>query len=116
MSGHWTDPFKDFDKHTFSSASDQEIATMVRMLMRSDLMHEAVCVAARDRIAKLSREVAMLRMALQAAALYMEPEKYPVTNRAVMRALALVKPVPAVWPDDLSPPEHEPPHPQDQPL
>ena len=30
--------------------SDIEVAHLVRMLMRRDLMHEAVCTAARDRI------------------------------------------------------------------
>jgi hypothetical protein len=44
--------------------SDVEIASKVRMLMRTDLNHEAVCVMARDRIMGLSKEVARLSNAL----------------------------------------------------
>lgn len=40
---------------------------MVRMLMREDLDHEGVCVAARDRIGKLSHELATVRRALTVA-------------------------------------------------
>jgi len=40
-----------------SNLSDLEVALRVRMLMRSDLDHEAVCVGARDRIMFLSQEV-----------------------------------------------------------
>jgi hypothetical protein len=38
--------------------SDEEVAGRVRMLMRSDLDHEFVCVLGRDRIKKLSNELA----------------------------------------------------------
>ena len=41
--------------------SDAVVAGRVRMLMRNDLDHEAVCCMARDRIRDLSREVARLR-------------------------------------------------------
>ena len=38
--------------------TDFEVAGMVRMLMRKQLNHEAVCVLARDRIALLSTKLA----------------------------------------------------------
>lgn len=38
--------------------SDEQVASKVRMLMRDDLDHEAVCVMARDRIVYLSAVVA----------------------------------------------------------
>ena len=44
--------------------SHREIAGMVRMLMRTDLQHEAVCLAARDRIAWLAARVEQLEAAL----------------------------------------------------
>lgn len=40
--------------------SDEEIAGMVRMLMRYDLNHEGVCCAARDRILHLSQRLSWL--------------------------------------------------------
>lgn len=45
----------------YADKSDQEVAGMVRMLMRDDLEHESICVAARDRIGKLSHDVATLQ-------------------------------------------------------
>ena len=47
--------------------SDAEVASKVRMLMRSDLDHEAVCVTARDRILVLSRALASARADLEEA-------------------------------------------------
>lgn len=44
--------------------SDAVVAGRVRMLMRTDLDHEAVCCMARDRIRDLSREVARQRSLL----------------------------------------------------
>lgn len=44
--------------------TDAEMATKVRMLTRFDLDHELVCVAGRDRIIKLSRELQQLRDAV----------------------------------------------------
>jgi hypothetical protein len=46
--------------------SDEEVAGMVRMLMRTDLNHEAVCVAARDRIMCLHKELKAARDELEA--------------------------------------------------
>ena len=40
--------------------SDKEMAGQVRMLMRDQLNHEAICTAARDRIMALSKEKAAL--------------------------------------------------------
>jgi hypothetical protein len=45
---------------------DVEVASNVRMLMRDQLDHEAVCVTARDRIMWLSQENERLRTELQA--------------------------------------------------
>jgi hypothetical protein len=43
----------------FAELSDLEMASKVRMLMRGDLVHEAVCVGARDRIMYLSQQLAI---------------------------------------------------------
>lgn len=45
----------------FAHLSDLEMALSVRMLMRTDLDHEAVCTGARDRIMYLSQENERLR-------------------------------------------------------
>lgn len=45
----------------FGHMSDEWIADRVRMLVRTDLWHEAICTAGRDRIMRLSLEVAELR-------------------------------------------------------
>ena len=45
----------------WADRSDIEVAGRVRMLLRSDLNHEFVCCAARDRIMYLSQENARLR-------------------------------------------------------
>lgn len=47
--------------------SDTEIAGMVRMLLRSDIGHEAIVCAARDRIMHLSQENERLRKELYAS-------------------------------------------------
>ena len=44
----------------FAHLSDLEMAGKVRMLMRGDLDHEAVCCGSRDRIMYLSQEVERL--------------------------------------------------------
>ena len=44
--------------------SDIEVARIVRMLMRTDMDHEAVCVASRDRIMYLSQRVEYLEKIL----------------------------------------------------
>lgn len=49
----------------FPDKTDEEIAHMVRMLMRDDLRHEAVVTAARDRILKLVEENTRLRNLLE---------------------------------------------------
>lgn len=41
--------------------TDRQLADTVRMVLRSDIMLETICCAARDRIIKLSREVDELR-------------------------------------------------------
>lgn len=41
--------------------TDEEVANKVRMLMRGDLDHEAVCTMARDRIMALSQELQELK-------------------------------------------------------
>lgn len=46
--------------------ADHDVATAVRMLTRSDLDHELVCVMSRDRIASLSRGNRVLAKALLA--------------------------------------------------
>lgn len=45
--------------------SDKEMASQIRMLMRSDLFHEAVVCAARDRIMCLSKEKEQLEQQLK---------------------------------------------------
>lgn len=45
--------------------SDAEMAGKVRMLLRSDLDHELVCQAARDRILTLAREKELLVAAVR---------------------------------------------------
>lgn len=63
------------DKMVFGHLSDLEVAGKVRMLMRNDLDHEAVCVGARDRIIYLSQEVERFKDALfRARKLLMESE------------------------------------------
>jgi hypothetical protein len=44
----------------FSHLTNDEMATKVRMLTRSDLDHEAVCVGARDRIKSLASQIEKL--------------------------------------------------------
>jgi hypothetical protein len=48
------------DKMVFADLSDLQMASKVRMLMRGDLEHEAVCCGARDRIMYLSQQVKRL--------------------------------------------------------
>ncbi|MEX1669099.1 hypothetical protein AB4876_09260 [Zhongshania guokunii] len=43
--------------------SDIEVASMVRMLMRNQLNHEAVCTMGRDRIMYLSQRIEKLQAA-----------------------------------------------------
>jgi hypothetical protein len=45
----------------FSERTDEWLANELRMLSRHDLYHEAFCSAARDRIMRLSMQVAELR-------------------------------------------------------
>jgi len=44
----------------FGQMSDEWVADRVRMLMRQDIWHEAICGAGRDRIMRLSLKVAQL--------------------------------------------------------
>jgi len=48
--------------------SDIDVAHKVRMLYRTDLDHEAVCTAARDRIMYLSQQVELLKQEMSDAA------------------------------------------------
>ena len=50
----------------FAHLTDFQMAVKVRMLMRDELSHEAICCGARDRIMYLSQEVARLTEALNA--------------------------------------------------
>lgn len=52
------------DKEIHGTMSDEWVANAVRMLMRNDLDHEAIVVAARDRIMRLSLEVERLNALL----------------------------------------------------
>lgn len=45
------------DKMVWAEKSDLQVAGEVRMLMRDQLNHEAVCMAARDRIMYLSQQL-----------------------------------------------------------
>jgi hypothetical protein len=45
--------------------TDVEVASMVRMLMRSQLNHEMICTLGRDRIMCLVKEKAKMREALE---------------------------------------------------
>jgi hypothetical protein len=49
------------DEEAHGSKSDEWVANAVRMLMRNDIDHEAICVAARDRIMRLSLQVESLQ-------------------------------------------------------
>lgn len=51
---------EDLTKLAGGHLSHDQVAVMVRMLLRSDLDHEAVCVIARDRIKWLAHRVAVL--------------------------------------------------------
>lgn len=55
------------DTMAFGHLTDLQMAGKVRMLMRSDLDHEAVCVGARDRIMYLSQQIESLRTNLAKA-------------------------------------------------
>jgi len=46
---------------SFGDMSDEWVADRVRMLSRSDLDHETICCAARDRIMRLSIQLRNLR-------------------------------------------------------
>lgn len=50
------DPVKK-ETMVFAELTDLQMANKVRMLMRDDLDHEAVCVGARDRIMYLSQQL-----------------------------------------------------------
>lgn len=52
------------DHQAFGNMSDEWIADRVRMLMRQDIWHEAICAAGRDRIMRLSLEVERLKIEL----------------------------------------------------
>ena len=41
--------------------SDREVANYVRMLMRTDIDHELICAAARDRIMYLSQRIERMK-------------------------------------------------------
>jgi hypothetical protein len=60
---HWTDSntLARQNRAAGGDLSDADIANRVRMLMRDQLDHEAVCTMARNRIARLSYENACLR-------------------------------------------------------
>lgn len=49
----------------FADMSDEWVADRVRMLLRNDIWHEAICTAGRDRIMRLSLEVERLRAGRQ---------------------------------------------------
>jgi hypothetical protein len=51
------DKIEKFEDCAMNYLSDLEMAFKVRMLMRNDLDHEAVCTAARDRIMWLSQQL-----------------------------------------------------------
>lgn len=67
MGRHWTDGIAHARRNnaTGGDKDDADIATLVRMLMRDDPMHEAVLTMARNRIARLSYENAVLRYKLE---------------------------------------------------
>lgn len=68
---HWTDA----KPHTWDARrdgqhlTDAQVADRVRMLMRDDWDHEAVCTLARDRIATLAREHDRLRAFVERVAM-----------------------------------------------
>jgi len=55
------------EHHAFGTMSDEWVANRVRMLMRQDIWHEAICCASRDRIMRLSLEVERLREVFEEA-------------------------------------------------
>lgn len=63
------------DHHAFGHMSDEWIADRVRMLMRQDMWHEAICSAGRDRIMRLSLEVERLKAELKEATRCKHPTK-----------------------------------------
>lgn len=52
----------EFERMTGNGMSDFEVASRVRMLMRTDLDYEFVCTAGRDRIMYLSQKVMELKV------------------------------------------------------
>lgn len=50
---------------TYGHMSDEWVADRVRMLMRSDLDHEAMCCAARDRIMRLALRITELEALIE---------------------------------------------------
>jgi len=53
------------NSESFGHMSDEWVADRVRMLMRNDMYHEAICTAGRDRIMRLSLQVAQLKEELK---------------------------------------------------
>lgn len=96
--------------------SHEEVANKVRMLMRTDLYHEAVCVVARDRIKWLASRVAELESAL--ASLNGEAEPVAWMYEMDCGSLAAVKSKldvpqgkaarPLIYGDTAPPPQPEP--------
>lgn len=70
---HWLHP-KTAHAIGFPQYGDRELAGMVRMLMRDELMHEPICTAARDRIMHLSELVAAARAAITETPAAKDPE------------------------------------------
>jgi N-acyl-D-aspartate/D-glutamate deacylase len=54
------------DTEAFGHMSDEWIANELRGLMRNDLYHEAFCTAGRDRVMRLSMQLAEARGVIQA--------------------------------------------------
>ena len=102
------------ERGTGGHLSDAEIADKVRMLMRGDLDHEAVCVMARDRIKYLSERLTLMEkqrdevdrvLSLLVPGNFSEPR-----NQAVIRALEPSATAPRVspMPDTSTPAEPSP--------
>jgi hypothetical protein len=74
------------DKACCKDWSDHRCAVEIRMLLRTNMDHEALCVMARDRIAQLSTELRELKMEMELMQKH-TPETTYTTASAVRRAV-----------------------------
>ncbi len=77
------------EMYGWSTMADKEVADAVRMLGRSDIAHEVVCCAGRDRIMKLSAAIAERDATIAALRAEVERLKTPAGAAEVIDSAAL---------------------------